>query len=259
MTTKVLHRRYVALALTAGLAALSACSPGAASSGRVITVFAAASLTESFTTIAVDFERSRQVRVALVFGPSTELGRQIAAGADADVYAAASVSSLHTVTGRMAGPPTVFARNRLQLIVPKGNPGRLTNLRDLGPPTKFVQCAVQVPCGETTQRLLARFDLADRARPVSYERDVKAVLAKVSLGEVDAGFVYFTDLHAAARGSASSKISGVHTPDVPEAFTDYPIVAVAGKGADATAQAFVDYVLSAPGQAVLTDAGFTAA
>jgi molybdate transport system substrate-binding protein len=253
-------RARLGAASIAVVSLLTGCTNTAAHSSRKsLTVFAASSLTESFTTLAHRFEASHPVHVVLVFGPSQELARQIAAGATADVYAAASSSSVEPLTraGLTASKPVVFARNRLQLIVPAGNPGHIEELRDIGR-VKFAQCAVEVPCGAATERLLARFDLAGRVRPATYERDVKAVLQKVKLGEVDAGIVYATDLRAESRRSGPPTVAGVQTPPVAEATTDCPAVVVKHNSDTTAANAFVEFLVSAAGRSVLADAGFDA-
>lgn len=241
--------------LTAGCGAGSNDPPG----GRV-TVFAAASLTESFTSVAHGFEAKHAgVRVRLIFGPSSDLARQILAGAAADVYAAASSESVAPLTAARltGGAPVVFARGRLELAVPAGNPARVRDIHDLGRTgVTFAQCAVEVPCGAATRRLFDSLGLS--TRPVTYERDVKAVLAKVRLGEVDAGLVYRTDIRAETGGRATPRATGIEIPQSANALTDYPIVTIA-RGRDGTpAAAFVQYVLSPDGRAVLADAGFDA-
>jgi molybdate transport system substrate-binding protein len=224
-----------------------------------VTVFAASSLTESFTSLARAFEaRHAGVHVRLVFGPSSDLARQIVQGVHADVYAAASSQSVAPLTTahRTLGDPAVFARGRLEIAVPAGNPAHIAGLPDLARPgVKFAQCAVEVPCGAAAKKV---FDIASlQARPVTYERDVKAVLAKVRLGEVDAGLVYRTDIRAETRASAP-KVEGIEIPESAQAVSDYPIVAIKGKAEQGTAIAFVHYVMSGDGRATLTEAGFDA-
>ncbi|MEV5571613.1 molybdate ABC transporter substrate-binding protein [Spirillospora sp. NPDC052269] len=223
------------------------------SPGRTLTVFAAASLTETFTRLGKDFEGTHPgLRVRFNFGGSSTLAQQITQGAPADVFAAASGTTMKTVSdaGDAAGQPTVFARNRLVIAVPKGDPGKVRALADLAAPKlKVVLCAEQVPCGAAAKQALAAANLT--VKPVSQEQDVKAVLTKVRLGEADAGLVYRTDAK-----SAAGQVEGIEFPEAAEAVNSYPIAALAKAPQSATAREFVQFVLSPQGKAALSEAGF---
>ncbi|RFU39116.1 molybdate ABC transporter substrate-binding protein [Actinomadura logoneensis] len=223
------------------------------SGGKTLTVFAAASLTETFTRLGKDFEGAHPgVKVRFNFGGSSTLARQITQGAPADVFAAASGATMKTVAdaGDASGRPTVFARNRLVIAVPKGDPARVRTLADLASPRlKVVLCAEQVPCGAAAGQALAAARVT--VRPVSQEQDVKAVLTKVRLGEADAGLVYRTDVRAAA-----GQVEGIEFPESAKAVNAYPIVALAKAPQPSLAGEFVRYVLSQPGKAALSEAGF---
>lgn len=252
--------------LAAGLLALTACggSPGAdpgdvtlPGGGRqlsgTVTVFAAASLTESFTQIGEQFEAANPgVTVVFNFGGSSTLATQIREGAPADVFASADPANMQVVidAGDASGTATVFARNQLVIAVPEGNPLDVTGLADLAnPELKVALCAEQVPCGAAS---LTALDAADvDLTPVTLERDVKAALSKVTLGEVDAALVYHTDTVA-----ADSDVDGIAFPESDLAINDYPIVALSGAPNLVAAQAFVAYILSGPGTALLAQAGF---
>lgn len=219
-----------------------------------LTVFAAASLTESFTTIDHQFEAAHPgVKVTPSFDASSTLATQITQGAPADVFAAASPATMATVTkaGDAAGTPQTFVSNVLEIAVPPDNPGHVTSLADLTKPSvKVALCAQQVPCGAAAIKLLAADKLT--VHPVTLEQDVKSALTKVELGEVDAALVYRTDVK-----SAAGKVTGVEIPDASKAVNLYPIVVLAHAPNSAAAQAFVAYVLSDAGRKVLRDAGFT--
>ncbi|MFY1689153.1 molybdate ABC transporter substrate-binding protein [Plantactinospora sp. WMMB782] len=227
---------------------------GAGLTGNV-TVFAAASLTESFTRIGKDFEAANPgVRVTFSFAGSSALATQINEGAPADVFASAAPANMKVVTdaGNGAGAPTTFARNQLVVVVPKGNPDGVTGLADLtGPDTKVALCAEQVPCGAAARKALDSAGVG--LTPVTLEQDVKAALSKVKLGEVDAALVYRTDARAAA-----DDVDGIEFPESAAAVNDYPIVVVRNAPNPTTAQAFVSHVLSDTGRTVLTAAGFQA-
>jgi molybdate transport system substrate-binding protein len=188
------------------------------------------------------------------FAGSSALATQINQGAPADVFAAASPATMKTVTkaGNGDGEPETFVRNQLVIAVAKGNPKGIGGLPDLTKPgVKVALCAKQVPCGAAAERALAAADVD--LTPVTFEQDVKAALSKVKLGEVDAALVYRTDAKAAA-----ADVDAVEFPESAGAINDYPIVVLSKAPNQEAAQAFVDYVRGAQGQAVLTQAGFQA-
>jgi molybdate transport system substrate-binding protein len=249
-------RILVALVAVLGMAGCGGTGAAAtgAGGGR-LTVFAAASLTESFTQIGRDFEAAHPgVTVTFNFAGSSALATQINQGAPADVFASAAPANMKTVTdaGNGDGNPTTFVKNQLVIAVPKGNPKGITGLADLARPgLKVALCAPQVPCGVAATKALTAAGVAVTA--VTQEQDVKSALAKVKLGEVDAALVYRTDARAAA-----SDIDGIEFPESARAINEYPIIVLKGAPDKATARAFVAYVLSDKGRAVLTWAGFQA-
>lgn len=254
MTPKSRSGAAIPLVIGALLGA-TGCGTGEAASpdDRQLVVFAAASLTETFEQVAERFEADHPgTRVVLSTGASSTLAQQVVAGAPADVFAAAGPEPMSVVTaaGEASGDPVIFARNRLQIAVPTGNPGEVRGLADLARPELDVAlCAAQVPCGA----LAARAFTAARVTPApdTFEQDVKAVLAKVRLGEVDAGLVYATDVRA-----AQGDVDGVWFPQTEAAVNDYPVVTLAG-GANPTAAAqFVALLTSPDAREVLAAAGF---
>lgn len=218
-----------------------------------ITVLAAASLTETFTRIGKDFEAANPgTKVTFSFGGSSALATQINNGAPADVFAAASAATMKTVTDASNGDgtPTVFVKNQLVIAVPKGNPKGIQGLADLTKPgLKVALCAEEVPCGAAAKKALDAATV--KLTPVTLEQDVKQALNKVKLGEVDAALVYRTDAKV-----PTANVDGVEFPESAGAINDYPIVVLKDAPNKATAQAFVTYVLSDKGKAVLTAAGF---
>jgi molybdate transport system substrate-binding protein len=232
--------------------ASSAGSASAASLGTV-TVLAAASLTEAFTTLGEQLEKDHPgTTVKFSFAASSELATQITSGAPADVFASASPSTMDQVVqaGAAAGDPVVFVRNRLQIAVPAGNPADVAGLADFATTDlKVALCAPEVPCGDAADRA---FDAAGvTPAPDTLEPDVKAVLSKVSLGEVDAALVYRTDVIA-----AGDQVEGIDFPEAGDAVNDCPIVVLADAPNPEGATAFVDLVESPKGAAVLQKAGF---
>ena len=248
-------RRALAVALTlcVALTSLAACG-GGADSGKDVTirVYAAASLTDSFRSLGKEFEAQHPgVKVQFNFGPSSGLAQQIGSGAPADVFASASPANMDTVVqGKDARDPVDFASNSLEVAVPADNPAGVTALADLAKPSvKVALCQAQVPCGKVAAEVFAKANL--EVRPVTEEVDVKSVLTKVTLGEVDAGVVYVSDVLA-----AGAKVKGVEIPTAQNASTEYPIAPLAASEHPAIARQFVDLVLSGTGSAILRDAGF---
>lgn len=255
----MLGRLFPAAAL-ASVLSLAACGSSsdapASGSGAAtsLTVFAAASLTESFTELGRQFESTHSgTKVTFNFGSSATLAQQITQGAPADVFAAASPATMKTVTDAgLASSPTVFVKNTLQIAVPKDNPAKVESLTDLTDPrVKVALCAEQVPCGAAAAKALDAAGL--KVTPVTLEQDVKATLTKVRLGEVDAALVYRTDVIA-----SGGEVTGIDFPEVRQAVNDYPIAALTTAPAPDLAKRFVDLVLSRQGGDVLTKAGFQA-
>lgn len=219
-----------------------------------LTVFAAASLTETFDALAAEFEAEHpQVEVVLNYGGSSSLATQITQGAPADVFAAANESTMQMVVdaGDASDAP-IFATNTLVLVTPPGNPAGVTGLADLADPDLAIAlCDPVVPCGSAAQTLLTNAGVT--AVPDTLEEDVKAVLTKVELGEADAGLVYVTDAHA-----AGSTVEIVDVPEAQQVINRYPIAVLTGAPNPDAARAWVEFVLSDEGQTVLSDAGFLA-
>ncbi|MFC9664543.1 molybdate ABC transporter substrate-binding protein [Nocardia sp. NPDC127606] len=218
-----------------------------------VTVFAAASLTETFTELGKQFEAAHPgVKVVYNFGASSALAEQIKQGAPVDVFASAAPKNMQQVVdaGEITAEPVTFVRNRLEIAVPAGNPGRITGLADFGKTEpKIALCAEQVPCGAAAKTV---FEAAGvNPQPDTRESDVKAVLTKVTLGEVDAALVYRTDVQA-----AGSKVEGIDFPESGKAVNDYPVAPLAKAPNSAAATAFVDFVNSEQARAVFVEAGF---
>ncbi|GAA4596782.1 molybdate transport system substrate-binding protein [Actinoplanes octamycinicus] len=237
-----------ALALAFGLAG---CGAPAAGESSTITVFAAASLTESFTSLGKQFEDAhRGTTVKFNFAGSSALATQINQGAPADVFASAAPTNMAAVTSAVS--PVTFVKNQLVIATAKGNPKQITGLADLTRPgLKVALCAPEVPCGAAAGTAVEAAGV--ELTPVTLEQDVKAALAKVKLGEVDAALVYRTDAAAAAAA-----LDAVEFPESATAINEYPIAVLKGAANPAGAQEFVDYVRSADGLRVLTAAGFQA-
>jgi molybdate transport system substrate-binding protein len=228
-------------------------SGGSASpSGGTITVFAAASLTESFTQLGKQFEAAHPGdTVKFSFGPSSGLAEQITSGAPADVFASAAPANMDQVVsaGDASGPQN-FAKNVMEVATPPDNPRNVESVKDLADDSvKVALCQPQVPCGVVAAEVFKNAGIT--VKPVTLQPDVKSVLTQVETGNVDAGMVYVTDVQA-----AGSKVKGVTIPASDNASTLYPIATISSSKHKSEAQAFMNYVLSPAGQQVLAAAGF---
>lgn len=241
------------LALACGGIGSTPAAPGDPLQGD-LNVFAAASLTEAFNALGAGFKSAHPaVSLSLVFAGTPTLVRQISEGAPADVLASADAASMQNAVdlGLAVGAPQLFARNRLEIVVGAGNPKRVSGLADLArPDVLFITEAATVPAGRYAAQALAAAGV--RPSPRSFENDVKAVLAKVSLGEADAGIVYLTDVKA-----AGPKVSGVAIPDAQNVIAAYPVVAVRASRNRSAGSAFIDLLLAPAGQAVMARYGFS--
>jgi molybdate transport system substrate-binding protein len=259
-----MHRRLFLAAATLVLAGCASPAPASSPSSALtgsITVLAASSLTSPFAVMARDFESAHAgTTVQVSFAGSSTLVAQVQQGAVADILASADQPTMQKlVDGDLVqGTPTVFARNRLQIVVRVGNPRHIRSLSDLARPgLVVVLCSPAVPCGRYAGEALQRTGVTITA--ASQETDVKAVISKVSLGEADAGIVYVTDVKA-----AGGSVEGVDIPDRDNVIASYPIVVLKDSTNVPLAKAFVAYVLNgvpdakADGQRTLHEYGFLA-
>jgi molybdate transport system substrate-binding protein len=218
-------------------------------------VFAAASLTKTFTALGSEFEAAHPgSRVTFSFAGSSDLVSQLTAGAPADVFASADQANMgKAVRGKVIdGSPVDFASNVLAIAVPPGNPAHVRSFADLAAPgVKTVICAPQVPCGAATASVEASTGVT--LTPVSQESSVTDVLGKVASGEADAGIVYRTDVKG-----AGSKVASVPFPEAAKTVNVYPIARVAHAPNPAGAAAFVAFVTGPDGRKALAAAGFGA-
>lgn len=232
-----------------GAASASASSGDGKATGKV-TVLAAASLQGAFEEIEKTVEKDNPgLDVTFDFQGSQDLVSSLAGGNSADVLATANNSTMKTAAEqKLVGDQTEFATNVLTLIVPKGNPKKITGLDSSLDGANLVICAPEVPCGEATQKLSSALGVT--LNPVSEEQKVTDVRGKVESGEADAGIVYTTD--AAAAKDKADKI------DIPEGgvVNHYPIAQTASPENAAGAKVFIDAVTGKTGQEVLAKYGF---
>jgi len=236
-----------ALAAALLVPALAGCG---SSSDKTLTVFAAASLQEPFTALAKQFESEHKgVKVELSFGASNDLAAQIQQGAPADVIATASTKTMDQISSDVSDRAD-FASNTMEIAVPAGNPGHIHSLADLARKgVKLAVCQAEVPCGTVATQVFANAKLT--VHPVTEEVDVKSVLTKVSLGEVDAGIVYVSDVK-----TAGPKVTGITIPAAVNAVTTYPIATVSKAKEKSLAEDFLKLVEGDAGRTALSASGF---
>jgi molybdate transport system substrate-binding protein len=234
---------------------------------QTVYVFAAASLTEAFKEMAPLFQAEEPcAELAFNFAGSQKLSQQLQDGAPADVFASASGRNMDEVkAGDLVAEEgsQVFARNGLAVVVCPNSRFNVEKVKDLAQPgVKLVVAAREVPVGDYTDQFLEKaaadatlgqsFVDAVKTNEVSFEADVKSVLAKVDVCEADAGVVYESD-------AFTDKTEGISYFLIPEALNIlalYPIAVVKTSANPELAQKFVDFVLSDQGQKILEDNGF---
>lgn len=216
-----------------------------------LTVFAASSLGQTFTTIGKAFELKHPgVRVQFSFLASSTLATQLRAGAPADVFASASVMDIGIVKALVPNT-TIFAANRVVLATLRDNNFHINKIVDLNKHgLKWIQCAHTVPCGVAADTAL-NSEGHITSKPVSLEPKVSSVVAKLVSGEVDAAIIYHSD-YVANKGV----LKEIRFKSIEAAATYYPIGVVKLSNQQALATSFVDTVLSAYGRKILAEAGF---
>ena len=264
-----LPRTTAALVAAAALA-LTGCSsenpdpavsdaPATSAMSGELTVFAAASLSGAFDELAAEFEAANpDVDILPIsYDGSSVLATQLIEGAAADVFASADENNMAKVTDAgLAEGAAPFATNTLEIAVAPGNPKGVEGLDSLADgasdsPLTVVLCAAEVPCGNASKTLIEAAGIT--ITPASEEQNVTAVLSKVKSGEADAGLVYRTDVTA-----AGDEVTGVEIANAADATNVYPLTALDAAPNPEVAAAFVEFVLSDEGQAVLASFGFGA-
>ncbi len=228
-------------------------------------MFAASSLTESFNEIGMSFQTANPgARVTFNFAGSNTLAIQLDQGGQADAFASADTIQMGNAqkSGDLTSEPQIFAHNKLTIVTPSNNPGNVQQVCDLAKPgLKIVAAAASVPVGQYTNDMLDKASTPDQcgegfrqkveANIVSREDNVRQLVAKVQLGEADAGVCYLTDVTPAIKPN----VQEINIPDDLNTLADYPIATTKGRNA-AGGQAFMTYVLSPAGQTILANWGF---
>jgi molybdate transport system substrate-binding protein len=216
-------------------------------------VYAASSLATPFAYAGLAYEKAHPgVKVQFNFGASSDLARFVQEGAPADVFASADMSNMDRVEskGLLDSPPVIFATNYLEIIVEKGNPLNISSLQDLeNLDLVFVTTSPDVPIGKYTAEVLKKAGVS--ITPDSLESNVKGIMLKVASGEADAGIVYHSEIIA-----SDGQVEGVEIPAEFNIVATYPIGIIKNSANKKQAQGFVDFLLSAAGQTLLTQYGF---
>lgn len=235
-----------------GALTVGACGGSDEATRGEVLVSAAASLTDAFTEIETAYEDANpDVDVVLNFGPSSGLREQILEGAPADVFASANTSNMdQVVEAGETEDPQIFVHNRLQIAVPPGNPAGVSGLEDFGRDELLIGlCAQEVPCGDFAREALANAGVTPAID--TNEPDVRALLTKIEAGELDAGITYVTDV-----ASTQGAVDGIDIPEDENVVAEYPIAVLSNAPNPDAAAAFVEFVVSDEGQAILASYGF---
>ncbi len=260
---RAMIRQIPTLIILPLLTLLLSCSNSAQTQQNTLTIFAAASLTEAFEAMTTEFKQGQsEVNVVLNFAGSQALRVQLEQGAKADIFASADTEHMEQlVAAKLVNEPEIFSQNHLTLIAPENNPASIETLADLTQPDlKLILAGPNVPVGRYSREILNNLDGQLSLSPdfsdqvlnnlVSEEDNVKGVLAKIRLGEADAGFVYDSDVIA---------IDNVIKIDIPSEFNvsaQYPIAILSQSPNPDLAQSFIDFALSDTGQMILQAHGF---
>ena len=217
-----------------------------------LVVSAASSLSDVFAALEDRFELENPgVDIVVNYAASSLLREQILAGAPVDVFASANLVTMDSLVdaGLVSGSPVVFATNILELAVPKGNPGDVNGLDDLADADLLIGlCAISAPCGAIAQTVLAIAGVVPNVD--TYEPNVRSLLTKIEIGELDAGLVYITDVWISENADA------IHLEFLEGFAVSYPVAAMQGADDSSLAAQFVEFVASPEARAILKSYGF---
>ncbi|MDD2836070.1 MAG: molybdate ABC transporter substrate-binding protein [Methanothrix sp.] len=248
------------------VAIVLASSAGLAEEPKELTVFTAASLTGALGEIGQIYTNQTNIEVAFNFDGSQALRTQIENGAYADVFLSANKKQMNAVknSGLMNNSSIIiFTKNKLSLIVPKGNPAKIGNLSDLAKPgLKIVIGTKDVPVGDYALQIIGKLGNDSAYGPdyktkvlaniISQETNVNYVVTKVALGEADVGFAYVSDI----TEELTSKVDKIDIPDEYNIIAEYPLGILLESKYPAESWEFIDLVMSDEGKAVLEKYGF---
>ena len=246
--------------LSIALAAVATAAPATAAKAKPaklrgsITVSAAASLTEAFTKMGTDFQKTNKgTTVTFNYAASSTLAQQIQGGAPADVFASADGANMQKLVagGEVTTDPIDFASNVLTIVVKPGNPKNVKSLGDLANLGVISLCAPAVPCGKYAAQAFSQLGVTIPPEKTTLGADAKATLAAVATGDADAGVVYATDARAVGK-----TVQAVKIPASQNVLAAYPIAPIAATQNASLANGWIKYVTSARGQKTLKSFGF---
>ena len=259
----MIEKRIIGVMLAALLLAASA---GYAQETKELTVFTAASLTGAFGEIGQMYKNETNISVAFNFDGSQALRTQMENGAYADVFASANQKQMKAVESDALmnnSSVVIFTKNKLSLIVPKGNPAKIINLSDLAKPgLKIVMGTKDVPVGDYALQIISKlgndsaygpdYKTKVMANVISQETNVNYVVTKVALGEADVGFAYVSDI----TKNLTSKVDKIDIPDEYNVIAQYPMGVLLESKYPLQSREFISLVMSDKGKAVLEKYGF---
>ena len=246
-------RRRSRVAVLSLALVMLACGSPSEPGRQPLLVFAAASLTEAFENLADAFEEAHpDLSVELNLGASSSLARQILEGAPADVFASADTANMeHVIEGGAALNSSILVANSLQIAVPAGNPGGVAGIGDFAREDLLIGlCDEGVPCGNFAREALANAGVV--AAVDTNEPDVRSLLLKIEVGELDAGIVYSTDVLA-----AGDQVEAIEIPTDVNVSVTYQIAVLTGARNRRSADAFVTFALSEEARGILAGHGFS--
>jgi molybdate transport system substrate-binding protein len=241
-------------------------SAGFAQEPKELVAFTAASLTGAFCEIGQVYKNETNISVAFNFDGSQALRTQLENGAYADIFASANKKHMDAVKGdglMNNSSVIIFTNNKLSLIVPKDNPGKIGNLTDLAKPgLKIVIGTKDVPVGDYAMQIInklgndsaygAEYKQKVLANIISQETNVNYVVTKVALGEADAGFAYISDV----TKDLASKVDNIEIPDKYNVIAEYPMGILKDSKYPTESEKFIRLVASDEGTAILEKYGF---
>jgi molybdate transport system substrate-binding protein len=252
---------WLGIVAVALVLALPASKPASTQPRQPLIIFSAASLSDAFEEIGAAFTLANpEVVISFNFGGSSTLAAQIEQGAAADLFASANLIQMNRLAEKnlLAGPAQIFARNRLVVILPVANKADITELSQLARPgIQIILAAPNVPIRQYSEEALAKLaalpaygaDFADQvlANLVSEEDNVRQVVAKIALGEADAGLVYQSDV----TPDVAEKLLVLPIADTANVIAEYPIAVLKESTQQRLAEAFIAYLQSEAGQSIM--------
>jgi molybdate transport system substrate-binding protein len=259
-----MRRDIIFAILIAGILLLSGCAQAPKAGSMIpekeITVFAAASLKEALVEIKAQFEQSTNIKLVLNLASSGTLQKQIEEGAPADLFISAGKKQMDALENKsliVKDSRIDLLKNSLVLIVSREYKDKVKTAADLTEVDAKISIGEPetVPAGQYARESLQHMNLWDSiSAKLVFAKDVKQVLTYVEQGEAAAGIVYSSDAIVMKDGTIAQKLDeSTHSPIM------YPAAIVSASKEKNSAKAFCDYMMSAEGQKVFEEYGFSIA